>query len=209
MSKKPTSKALSRWSLFGPPPVLEGEDAAAYDELFGRVSAAINPTDIIDEIFVADVVSSEWEVLRWRRLKSKLLEGCMLAALKCFLPQRLEYELYRKRFAEDLSQILEDNLADQSEDDARTLARDCARKEKNAIDRVNEILNSIDRRFSSRHNLHDILDRAQADEATELAKKYLRRQPGAVKLIDELLAEASESIDSLLVGELAALASQY
>jgi hypothetical protein len=56
MRKRSTSNAVSRHSLFGPPPILEGEDAAAYDELFGRVCAAVKPADVIDEIFVADVV---------------------------------------------------------------------------------------------------------------------------------------------------------
>ena len=69
MRKKSKSKAVSRYSLFGPPPILEGEDSAAYDELFGRVCAAVKPVDVIDEMFVADVVALECEVLRWRRLK--------------------------------------------------------------------------------------------------------------------------------------------
>jgi hypothetical protein len=30
------------------------------------VCAAVKPVDIIDEMFIADVVSLEWEVLRWR-----------------------------------------------------------------------------------------------------------------------------------------------
>ena len=55
MSKKSTSKAISRPSLFGPPPILEGEDAAAYDELFGRVCAAVKPVDVIDEMLMDDV----------------------------------------------------------------------------------------------------------------------------------------------------------
>ena len=67
-----TSKAVTRRSLFGPPPILEGEDAAAYDELFGRVCAAVKPVDVIDEMFMADVVASEWEFLRWRRLKLEI-----------------------------------------------------------------------------------------------------------------------------------------
>ena len=54
MSKKSTSTAISKHSLFGPPPILEGEDAAAYDELFDRVCAAIKPVDVIDEMLVAD-----------------------------------------------------------------------------------------------------------------------------------------------------------
>ena len=51
-------------ALFGPPPLLEGEDAAAYDQLLARICAAVKPVDIIDEMFIADVVSLEWEVLR-------------------------------------------------------------------------------------------------------------------------------------------------
>ena len=30
-----------RFAFFGPPPVLEGEDAALYDELVGRMCAAV------------------------------------------------------------------------------------------------------------------------------------------------------------------------
>lgn len=60
--------------MFGPPPLLEGEDAAAYDELLARVSAAANPSDVIHEIWVRDVVDLTWEILRWRRLKKKDLE---------------------------------------------------------------------------------------------------------------------------------------
>ena len=43
---------MQRLALFGPPPLLEGEDAAAYDQLVARIYAAINPTDIIDEILI-------------------------------------------------------------------------------------------------------------------------------------------------------------
>ena len=64
----PTSLAL-----FGPPPLLEGENAAAYDELLARVSGAMKPTDILEEIWVRDVVDLVWETFRLRRLKSSLL----------------------------------------------------------------------------------------------------------------------------------------
>ena len=39
MSKKSKSKAISPTSLYGPPPVLEGEDSAAYDELLAASHA--------------------------------------------------------------------------------------------------------------------------------------------------------------------------
>ena len=39
--------ALQRSGLFGPPPLLKGEDAAAYDELFAGIRAAVNPIDTV------------------------------------------------------------------------------------------------------------------------------------------------------------------
>jgi hypothetical protein len=62
-----------RLTLLGPPPLIEGENAAAYVELLNRISAAVKPRDILEEIWVRDVVDLAWESLRWRRLKSNLL----------------------------------------------------------------------------------------------------------------------------------------
>ena len=102
MSKKSPSTAISQHGLFGPPPILEGEDAAAYDELFGRICAAVKPIDVIEEMLMADVVALEWEVLRWRRLKLNLMRARRLKALEDFLSEKLEYGLYRKHFAAEL-----------------------------------------------------------------------------------------------------------
>src|SRR5215510_2046005 len=120
MSRKSESKIeiaavpgqMQRLAVFGPPLLLEGEDAAAYDQLLARVCAAVKPADIIDELFIADVVSLEWEVLRWRRLKSSLIRARALEALKNFLADQLSknYELYSAHFADYLAEILQDNL---------------------------------------------------------------------------------------------------
>jgi len=48
-----------------------------------------------------------------------------------------------------------------------------------------------------------ILHRAEAHKAKELVQQYARREPRAVKLIDELLATASVSIETLTVEALA------
>jgi len=37
-SKSVTSAAAPRWTLFGQPPLLDGEDAAAYDALLARIT---------------------------------------------------------------------------------------------------------------------------------------------------------------------------
>lgn len=57
---------------FGPPPLLDGEDAAVYDDLYARVAAAVRPADILEEIWVRDTVDLTWEVFRLRRLKVAL-----------------------------------------------------------------------------------------------------------------------------------------
>ena len=87
-SKSPTpskSKSLTRLSPFGPPPLLEGEDSAAYDELLARVFAEEKPTGIVEEFWLRDVVDLTWEILRWRRLKISLVELAMTRALRGML----------------------------------------------------------------------------------------------------------------------------
>jgi hypothetical protein len=184
-------------TLFGSPQLLlPSEDLAAHDELLSRVRTAINPVDIIDEMFIADVVSLEWEVLRWRRLKSSLMRTRGLEALERFLSQHLDYDdHYRKHFEQDLAEILQDNLADgQTEVDAQSLVHKCAENEQDAVDKVNQILDGINL------DMDEILNGARARKAEELAQDYLQRKPDAIKQIDKLLASASSSIDALMAG---------
>ena len=72
-SKRRTPELTPRLSLFGPPLLIEGEDAATYDELLAQMLAAVKPVDVIDEMLIVDVASLEWEILRWRRLKTNLI----------------------------------------------------------------------------------------------------------------------------------------
>ena len=62
-------------SLFGPAPLLAGEDASAYEALKGRIRAAVAPNDVIEEIWVRDVLDLLWETMRLRRLKAKLMQA--------------------------------------------------------------------------------------------------------------------------------------
>ena len=48
-----------------------------------------------------------------------------------------------------------------------------------------------------------ILDSSRAGKAEELAEKYVRRDPDAVKLVDEILAGASVNIDDLTAKKVA------
>ncbi len=196
-SKAVASAPAPPWRLFGQPNILEGEDAAAYDELVSLIRAAVKPTDIIEELFVAELISLQWEVLRWARLKSSLIRARGLEALEKFLDKKLHHDLYSENFADDLAEILRSNLPEEHSEDAQTLAWGCAENESDAVDKANEIL------AESRLNMDDVLNGARARKAKQLVQEYVRRESEAVTLVHELLAEAGASIDAFMADALA------
>ena len=183
-----------RLSLFGPPLVLEGEDAAAYDELVGRVCAAVKPVDVIDEMFIDDIVSLEWEILRWRRLKRTLMREPALKALKLFLIEQLEsnYALHEEHFKSYLTQILQDNLPPKQADSAEMLAAECTPNNADANDKLEKVLSGIGL------DTNTVLDEARADKAEELVQEYVRGEREAVTLVNKLLTDVGKSMDSFM-----------
>jgi hypothetical protein len=174
-----------RWAVFGPPQLLQGEDAAAYAQLLARVCAAVKPADMIDEMFIVDVVSLEWEVLRWRRLKFSLLRGLRLHALENFLAVHLDY------LASELADILRGILPRQQADSAEDLANKCCSEETEAVDRVDELLGEIGT------DIDKVVTEGRRRKAEILVGEYERGEPGAVKQVNELLAGQSQSLDRL------------
>ena len=171
--------------MFGPPPVLEGEDTAAYDELFARLRAAVTPADIIDEMLIADVAYLEWEVLRWRRLKLSLIRARGLKALKTLVHKMLRYysadyspDYFADHFADYLMELLHKLLPDQSEDFARTLAHRYVRNNSDAIRNVNAVLAHNDLK------MFDLLNDARERKVEELVQGYVRRKLDDIMLID-------------------------
>jgi hypothetical protein len=131
-------------ALFGPPPLIDGEDAAAYEQLLARICEAVKPVDIIDEMFIADVVPSEWEVLRLRRLKWSLIRAPALEALENLLGKNLGYDLYSQDFADDLAKILQHYLPEDQVNSAQTLAHEC-------VPGMKRTLSTKSKRFSTAH----------------------------------------------------------
>src|SRR5436190_12278018 len=80
--------AAGHLEIFGPPPLLDGESQEVYDTLLARVTGAIHPKDIIEEIWVHDIVNLVWEILRLRRLRVALLSSSVGRGL---------HKLYRDR----------------------------------------------------------------------------------------------------------------
>ena len=121
-SKKPSSKsarslkAIQGLPWLSSPPLLPGEDAGEYDRLHADISTAIKPSNIIEEIWVHDLVYLTWEINRWRRLKAKLVATA---------------------YKEGLEQLLQNWFGWK---EAETLAKGWAIGDQNAVDRVNEFL---------------------------------------------------------------------
>jgi hypothetical protein len=62
-------------TIAGPPPLTasERERAAGYDELLARMIETLQPSDVLEHIWIRDVVDEAWEVFRLRRLKVDLM----------------------------------------------------------------------------------------------------------------------------------------
>jgi hypothetical protein len=195
-SKSLTSAPQPLATLFGQSLLLEGEDGATYDQLLAHIRAVVKPADIIDEMFVNDVVSLEWEVLRLRRLKLSFIRVRGLGALQDFFAENLGYDLYSECFADDLAEILQDNLPEDEADSAQTMARQYVDDEPDAIEKVNRVLEGIDLQLGK------ILRDARARKAKELVQAYVRRDPDAITLINELLADEGRSMDTFMANAL-------
>jgi hypothetical protein len=95
-SRKASRTVPVSLAWLGPPPLFEGEDTAAYDELLlARISGAIKPADIFEEVWVRDIVDLSWEVLRLRHLKASLMTATAYEGLHKILEPLLES--YRER----------------------------------------------------------------------------------------------------------------
>ena len=205
LDRKAKSKSKSmtplpaRWfRLFGQPQVLEGEDPAAYNELLAQICDAIGPVDTLEEMFIADVVSLEWEVLRWRRLKVSLIQALALKELETFLVKQLEsnYDLHAEHFESYLANILQYKLPEDQADSAEMLAAECVPLTDEADAKLGEVLRSIGL------NSDTVLDDARAQKAKELLQEYGRREPETVSLVDELLTATRASMDSFMADAL-------
>jgi hypothetical protein len=78
--------------LFGPPPVISGEDPGAFLELLAGVRASVKPKGMIEDLLVRDCVEVIWEIRRLRRLKAALLQAAAYKGLKKVLTPLVTWE---------------------------------------------------------------------------------------------------------------------
>ena len=70
-----SSEAAELRVLFGPPALLPGESLAEYWRLYSLLQADIAPADVIEKMWLRDLVDLQWEVRRWRRLSNEFLSS--------------------------------------------------------------------------------------------------------------------------------------
>ena len=61
-------------AYFGLPPILESEDLSAYQHFLKQVSDCLKPEDVLEMIWVRDVVDQQWDIDRMRRIKAALID---------------------------------------------------------------------------------------------------------------------------------------
>ena len=72
-------------SLFAKRPLVLGETEADYDTLLAKVTATVKPADIVEAMWVKDVVDLMWEAQRLRRLRASHLMKAGREALENLL----------------------------------------------------------------------------------------------------------------------------
>jgi hypothetical protein len=60
--------------IWGDPPLLRNENPEIYEKLAGQISQAVGPTDVIEWVWVKDILDLSWEIRRLRRFKTMLIE---------------------------------------------------------------------------------------------------------------------------------------
>jgi hypothetical protein len=98
---------VRRRNWAGEPTLLLGEDARGYDELLAEVSHVLVPHDVIEDMWIRDVVDLAWDVLRLRRIKANLLRVRAREALREVLDplSKDAFKLARGWFARDKAAV--------------------------------------------------------------------------------------------------------
>ena len=85
MSKRKRERDINsslQGPMFGPAPVLKGENSKAYNDLLMQVSTYVKPTNIIEDLWVGDFTNLAWELRRYRRYRDGVIEAATAEALE-------------------------------------------------------------------------------------------------------------------------------
>jgi hypothetical protein len=183
---------LAALPFLGPPALVVGEESAAYDAFLARVTGALKPGDILEEIWVREIVDLVWEGFRLRRAKANLLTRCARAGVRNVLWDSLGDEaddVLRKWGARDeaAQHVVDAALADEGLSLEAAAAGELWRKEFDQIERLDRMITTAElRRQLALHELErhrtalaQLLQRAIADAEEVEDAEYKLVAPAA------------------------------
>ena len=88
MARPSNSKELT---LFAKPPLLITESAEDFAALNAAFAQAIKPRDVVEQMYVDDIVALSWEILRLRRCKTAIINTAFEDALLTILNRLMGY----------------------------------------------------------------------------------------------------------------------
>ncbi len=71
--------------LFGPPPLIKGEDLARYWRLHAAVARKMKPKDLFDDVQVREFTDKLWQQQRYKQCAASLVDGAFIEALASLL----------------------------------------------------------------------------------------------------------------------------
>ena len=83
-------------SMLPAAPLIAGENADDYNDLFRQLTGTLQPCDPIEAIWVRDVVDLVWEVFRLRRLKAYLIRSGAYQGLAQVLKPLVKWETHEE-----------------------------------------------------------------------------------------------------------------
>jgi len=163
-------------SLLGPPPLLDGEDAA-YDALYEHIKTAVAPRDVLEEIWARDLVDNLWETLRLRRLKVKFMRASahegLAQLLRPLVSDSLDYGLADRWAGRERAAINKvDGLLKQAGLDQEAIAAQTLALKLDTIERIERMIMQAEGRRNrmlreiDRHR--DVLAQRLREAATEI-----------------------------------------
>jgi hypothetical protein len=175
--------------LWGEPPLLSSEDLKAYDKLARTIIKDVAPTDVIEWLWIKDVLDLSWEVRRLRRFKITLIElkrddelresENMDQARNYMESEQGETELFLDNLG-DWEKI--DQLLTMAEARRITVLREIERRRESFADRLRKASSDIIEGECEEHHLASESGRRSEDDAGAPQKPADVPKPGVPRL---------------------------
>jgi hypothetical protein len=174
--------------FLGPAPLLKGEDQSQYNQLLETVSGTVQPTDIFEQFWVRHIADLMWEVRRYRRVITQLIDVSDQPGLEKLLGRLLQgkdftsaalraQDLARRYALNEVGAVAEvDGLLESAGLGRNAFKAEAAALRTSEIERLNRLMMNAAARVNS--TLRE-LERRRADLA-----KRLRRAMQQVEAAD-------------------------